>query len=124
MEHVSTIPPTTALFAAFLGYNPMETLLSQLPANDIASISNSTISTLESSNWFPNAIASSFQGALATAFYVGAILSVIAGAVSLFRGRRYIYTAGQELSDERRISTMEMKLDTARGRRGKRRGTG
>lgn len=124
VEHVSTIPPTTALFAAFLGYNPMETLLSQLPANDIASISNSTISTLESSNWFPNAIASSFQGALATAFYVGAILSVIAGAVSLFRGRRYIYTAGQELSDERRISTMEMKLDTARGRRGKRRGTG
>jgi MFS family permease len=84
------ISPTGALFAAFLGYNPISSglspaLLSSLPA--------AALKALEAPTFFANAIAPAFVSALHLAFYIGAGISVIAAVASAFRGRHVSRTA-------------------------------
>jgi EmrB/QacA subfamily drug resistance transporter len=84
------ISPTGALFAAFLGYNPMQTILSQLPQNLIGQLNGSTIETLTGLTWFPNAIAPALVSALEVSFYAGAAISVVAAIASVLRGKKKI----------------------------------
>jgi hypothetical protein len=92
----SSIPPTSALFAAFLGYNPVGSILSmpQL-ASAVKSIPQSTLNYLMGQTFFPNTIAPTFMSALQLSFYVGAALSVAGAVTSLLRGKRYIDGAEQ-----------------------------
>jgi hypothetical protein len=85
------IPPTGALFAAFLGYNPMRTVLNQLPHDLIMSLDSKTVDVLTGTTWFPNAIAPAFMSALNIAFYYNAGLAAIAAVASLLRGKKYVY---------------------------------
>ncbi|MCL4364795.1 MAG: MFS transporter [Candidatus Marsarchaeota archaeon] len=120
------IPPTTALFATFLGYNPVKSLLMQLPQSDVAAITNKTLATITSQSWFPNAIAPSFMQSLDLSFYIGAALSFIAAAASLMRGKKYVHGAPEdklereigeeEAADEVRIRKIEERLGSGRGR--------
>jgi len=80
------VSPTSALFAAFLGYNPVQTILNALPAAVTASIPAATKVLLTSNTFFPNAIAPAFISALRIAFYIGAVLSAIAAVTSALRG--------------------------------------
>jgi len=82
----ANISPTSALFAAFLGYNPMGSLLASLPPSTVASIPAATKTLLLGNSFFPNAIAPAFISALRIAFYIGAILSAIAAVTSALRG--------------------------------------
>jgi len=91
------IPPTTALFAAFLGYNPMQTILSQLPPSITGSISNQARTVLTGTTWFPQAIAPAFMSSLTVAFYFNAVLAVLAAAASALRGKKYVYGLEGEL---------------------------
>ena len=88
----SSISPTSALFSAFLGYNPMQSVLS-LPqlAAVVSQIPKSTLAFLEGQTFFPNAIAPAFVSSLDLAFYIGAALSVAAAVASLMRGKVYIH---------------------------------
>ncbi len=88
---LSNIPPTGALFAAFLGYNPMGAILAQLPPSLVQSIPPATVATLTGLEWFPRAIAPAFMSSLAEAFYVSAALTGLAAAASLLRGKKYVY---------------------------------
>ncbi|MCL4335108.1 MAG: MFS transporter [Candidatus Thermoplasmatota archaeon] len=85
------IPPTAALFSAFLGYNPMQTIASFLPSTFISSLSPGTLTILYSKTWFPTALAPAFMGALRLSFYAGSALFLIAAFLSFIRGKRYIY---------------------------------
>lgn len=80
------VSPTSALFAAFLGYNPVQTLLNSLPASLTSSIPAATKALLISNTFFPSAIAPAFMSALRVAFYIGAVLSGIAAVTSALRG--------------------------------------
>lgn len=82
----SSIPPTGALFAAFLGYNPMGSYLAALPASLVNSIPQSVQAYLTGSTFFPTAIAPAFMSALRLAFYIGVVLSVVAAIASILRG--------------------------------------
>jgi EmrB/QacA subfamily drug resistance transporter len=64
------ISPTGALFATFLGYNPLPPAVTAIVGN----------------LFFPNAIAPAFMSALQIAFYVGAALSIVAAFASALRG--------------------------------------
>jgi len=88
----SSISPTSALFSAFLGYNPMQSILAipQL-STVVAQIPSHTLTYLEGQDFFPNAIASSFISALDLSFYIGAALSFAAALASLLRGEAYIH---------------------------------
>jgi EmrB/QacA subfamily drug resistance transporter len=85
---ISTLPPTSALFAAFLGYNPLGTLL---PAYALQQLPAASQSTLLSTQYFPGLIASPFMVGLHAVFYLSAGLCVVAAVVSLLRGRVYIH---------------------------------
>jgi MFS family permease len=91
-KSVSSIPPTGALFAAFLGYDPVDTILGGLPPQVSSSIPPQAISTIEAKTWFPNTIAPPFMSSLHLTFYVGATLSVLAAVASALRGPRQTVT--------------------------------
>ena len=91
------IPPTTALFAAFLGYNPMQTVLSQLPSSMTGSLSSQTRTVLTGMTWFPHAIAPAFMSSLNVAFYFNVGLALLAAAASALRGKKYVYAPEEEM---------------------------
>lgn len=98
----SSISPTSALFSAFLGYNPMVTILS-LPqlASVVHQIPTATYNYLTGQTFFPTAIAPAFISALDLSFYIGAALSIAAAIASLLRGKVYIHE--EELSPQRGV---------------------
>ena len=98
----ASISPTSALFSAFLGYNPIQSILAipQLAAA-VAQIPSSTLAYLEGQTFFPNAIAPSFVSALDLSFYIGAGLSLAAALASLLRGKAYIHEEAQVLNNSK-----------------------
>jgi MFS family permease len=88
---LSNIPPTAALFSAFLGYNPVNSILAALPAPLVAHIPQTTLNTLTGITWFPQTLQNAFVPSLRTSFYIGALLSVIAAILSALRGGKYIH---------------------------------
>ena len=88
----ASISPTSALFSAFLGYNPMLSILaSPQLAPVVAQIPKATYAYLVGSTFFPNAIAPAFASALDMSFYIGAALSIAAALASMLRGSVYIH---------------------------------
>ena len=90
-SYLAGIPPTLALFAAFLGYNPMTTMISQLPSALSSQITPSALAVITSTTWFPKAIAPPFMDAIHLAFYFNAGLAVVAALASLMRGKKWQY---------------------------------
>lgn len=87
----SNIPPTAALFSAFLGYNPVNSIITALPAPLVAHIPQATLNTLTGITWFPSTLQNAFIPSLRISFYIGAILSAIAAILSALRGVKYIH---------------------------------
>ncbi len=80
----SQISPTGALFAAFLGINPITAGLS-LGLKSL--ISPQALSAISSPKFFSLAIAPAFMSALQIAFYIGTAMSIVAAIASALRGR-------------------------------------
>jgi MFS family permease len=91
---ISGIPPVGALFSAFLGYNPMASLI---PPSVLAGLPAAARATVLSNSFFPQLLAGPFHDGLQIAFSVCIVLSLGAAAASWLRGRRYIhdYEVGQ-----------------------------
>jgi MFS family permease len=84
---VSHLPPTAVMFAALLGYNPIQMLLgpvlTKLPASHAA--------YLTGHSFFPGLIAGPFQHGLDIAFDFAIIACLVAAVASLLRGKRYVH---------------------------------
>ncbi|MGP6239803.1 MFS transporter [Cuniculiplasma sp. SKW4] len=94
----TNIPPTSALFSAFLGYNPVETILETGGLSQLATlIPPAVLKTLEGKIWFPTSIAGSFMSSLRVTFYAGSLIFVVGAILSLLRGKRVVY---EELGPE------------------------
>ena len=89
---VAHLPPTAALFAAFLGYNPMATLL---PPQVLAALPAATRHTMLSLHFFPQLIAPAFMRGLHAAFYLSIGMSLASALVSALRGQPYVNTTQQ-----------------------------
>ena len=111
----SKIPPTGALFAAFLGYNPVSSILSQLPASQVSQLSSTTLATLTGTHWFPTVIAGPFMSALGASFYIGAGISLVAAVSSALRGRVYIYDTEKEITAQANPPNVKMPQVTRAG---------
>jgi MFS family permease len=85
---ISHLPPTAALFSAFLGYNPMAHLL---PPAALSHLSHAARLHLLGRSFFPGLIASPFMEGLRDAFYVSAAVSFGAAIASAMRGKQYIH---------------------------------
>ncbi|MFL6266197.1 MAG: MFS transporter [Actinomycetes bacterium] len=87
-ERIARLPPVGSLFAAFLGYNPIRTLLG--PAA-LEQLSPAQVANLTGTSFFPRLIAEPFQHGLAIVFLAALVMSLVAAAASWLRGGRYVH---------------------------------
>jgi MFS family permease len=87
-HHVATLPPVSILFAAFLGYNPIQHLLGP---HVLAGLSAHDQAALTGSSFFPNLISGPFQHGLHAAFLFAIVACLIAAGASLLRGGRMVH---------------------------------
>ena len=80
------LPPVSILFAAFLGYNPLQHLLG---AHVLSGLAAHRQALITGRMFFPHLIASAFHAGLHEAFAFAIIVCLIAAAASLLRGGRY-----------------------------------
>jgi MFS family permease len=85
---VANQPPVGSLFAAFLGYNPIQTLVGQ---QTLSGLSPSDRTTLAGRQFFPHLISQPFHHGLAIAFGMAIGMCVIGAVASLLRGGRYVH---------------------------------
>ncbi|MFA0832996.1 MAG: MFS transporter [Methanobacterium formicicum] len=88
---LSNIPPTGALFSAFLGYNPVETILTSVPSAVVSQIPPATLTTLTGTTWFPSTLSEAFMPSLQISFYIGAVFCGLSALLSALRGKKYIH---------------------------------
>ncbi len=81
-------PPVGSLFAAFLGYNPIQTMLGQ---RTLSTLPPSDAATLTGHAFFPHLISGPFHHGLVIVFTMAIAMSVIGAVASLLRGGRYIH---------------------------------
>jgi MFS family permease len=79
---VSGLPPVSVLFAAFLGYNPMQTLLGPT----LTKLSPAHQAALTGHTFFSNLIAGPFHHGLTIVFTFALVMCLIAAAASWLRG--------------------------------------
>ena len=85
---ISHLPPVATLFAAFLGYNPVRTLLGP---HVLHRLSPANAHTLTGRGFFPHLISSPFHTALVYAFVFAIVACVVAAFASLLRGGKYVH---------------------------------
>jgi hypothetical protein len=85
-QRVSTLPPVATLFASFLGYNPMQTLLGP---HVLGHLPASQARALTGRGFFPQLISGPFHSALVYAFVFAAAAGLVAAVASLMRGGKY-----------------------------------
>jgi MFS family permease len=90
-HHIGSLPPVSSLFAAVLGVNPVQHLLSSTGALSTLPAANRQV--LTGREFFPQLISAPFHDGLVVVFSVAAALSVLAALASLLRGGRYVPSA-------------------------------
>ena len=84
---IAHLPPVSVLFAAFLGYNPIKTLIKPQVLNKLSAHNQAT---LTGHGFFPNLISKPFLSGLHEAFIFAIIACLVAAAASWFRGKKYV----------------------------------
>ena len=88
-HQIAELPPVGSVFAAFLGYNPIQSLLGptgvldKLPASDVAALTGK--------EFFPQLIQQPFHDGLVVVFLAAAIMSLIGAVASFSRGKKYVH---------------------------------
>jgi MFS family permease len=93
-ERVAHAPPISILFAAFLGYNPIQSLVG---VHALSSVGVHARAVLTGPAFFPHLISGPFREGLHTAFVFAIVACLIAAAASLLRGGRYEYIEEEPL---------------------------
>ena len=106
----SHLPPVGSLFAAFLGYNPMQVLLGHA---ELAKLPPSTAQYLTSRQFFPRLISPAFSKGLTEAFSFAAGACLLGAVASLFRGGKYHHVEdGAGEPDAVRVPAQEAVAET------------
>jgi MFS family permease len=87
--HVANLPPVSTLFASFLGYNPIGTLLK--PTGVLSRLHGSDAKLLTSKEYFPHLISGPFHHGLVIVFSVAIAISLAGAVISLLRGGQFYY---------------------------------
>jgi MFS family permease len=90
---ISQLPPVATIFASFLGYNPIRTLLGPHVLHGLRA---HQAATLTGRSFFPHLISSPFHTALIYAFVFAIAACVIAAVASLLRGGKYVHVEQEQ----------------------------
>jgi MFS family permease len=91
------LPPVGSLFAAFLGYNPLASLLGP---GVLSSLPPQSAATLTGHEFFPHLIGSPFHSGLVIVFTLAIAMSLVGAGASLMRGRRHVHKPSGARRDE------------------------
>jgi EmrB/QacA subfamily drug resistance transporter len=87
-NHLSHLPAISYLFAAFLGYNPLKTLLGPKVLNSLPKHASNHLTSKE---YFPQLISSPFKHGLVIVLCFAAGACLVAAAASWMRGGKYVH---------------------------------
>jgi MFS family permease len=104
------LPPVSILFAAFLGYNPIQHLLGP---TTLAHISAHSQAILTGRSFFPHLISAPFRSGLHEALYFAIAACLVAAAASLMRGTPY----RPDDEEPERTQHLHTRAEAARSRR-------
>jgi hypothetical protein len=94
-QRIAHLPPVGSLFAAFLGYNPMQKLLGAPgphgTASVLAQLPKAKAANLTGKTFFPHLISGPFKDGLVIAFSASMLMCLIAAWASWQRGKRYVH---------------------------------
>jgi MFS family permease len=90
---IAHLPPVASLFAAFLGYNPVQNLLG---AHTLHALPAAQQHALVGRSFFPHLISSPFHTALTYAFVFAIVACSVAAVASLLRGGKYHWAEEEE----------------------------
>ncbi|QMU77417.1 MFS transporter [Streptacidiphilus sp. PB12-B1b] len=83
-QHAASLPPVSTVFSAFLGINPVQTLLG--PTGVLKTLPAHNAAVLTGKQFFPNLISAPFHHGLVIVFATATGMSLLAAAASLLRG--------------------------------------
>jgi len=86
---VSHLPPVSTVFAALLGYNPVQHLLKS--SGVLTTLPHHNVAVLTGRQFFPHLISAPFHHGLVIVFSAAAAMSLVGALVSLLRGRQFYY---------------------------------
>jgi MFS family permease len=89
---IASLPPVGSLFAAFLGYNPVKSLLT--PTGVLSHLPARNVALLTGKAFFPRLISQPFHHGLVIVFIMAMAVLVIAACASALRGGRYVHEEG------------------------------
>ncbi len=102
-QPLSHLPAVGYLFAAFLGYNPLKTLLG---SHVLAALPAASAARLTSKEFFPHLIGGPFHHGLVIVLAFAIAACLVAAVASWLRGGRYVH-------DELEASKLEAELEAA-----------
>ena len=92
LSHLIGANPTGALFGAFLGQNPLSTILAAAPSiPGWVPLAPGVTARLLAPHFFASAVSTGFGSAISEAFLVAGSLTLLAAAISSMRGGQYFY---------------------------------
>jgi MFS family permease len=83
-------PPVGSLFASFLGFNPIQTILDQLQASGLP-LGSPDLPTLTGKSFFPQLMSDPFHHGLIVVFGSAAVMCLLAAVASLVAGGKYVH---------------------------------
>ena len=83
---IAHLPPVSTVFAAMLGYNPVQNLLA--PTGLLRTLPAANVATLTGKTFFPGLISGPFHHGLTIVFTAAALMAVTGAAVSWLRGKK------------------------------------
>jgi len=89
---VSHLPPVSTVFAALLGFNPVQHLLAH--SGVLAELPRHNVAVLTGNQFFPHLISGPFHHGLIIVFTAAALMSATGAVVSLLRGGQFYYQDG------------------------------
>ncbi len=92
-SEIASIPASSFLFSAFLGINPIGTIINSAPQSVISTIPSASLSILRSGSFIPTVIGSPFMQGLRFSLYIGIIILIAAAVLSAMTRHRVISSA-------------------------------
>lgn len=103
---ISHLPPISALFAALLGYDPMQRILGSA---GLSFLSPANRAIVVGRTFFPNLIAKPFMHALSVVFIFSMVMSLVAAVASLLRGAHYVH-AEEAVASAPQVDHRQVKM--------------
>ncbi|HTV12689.1 MAG TPA: MFS transporter [Acidimicrobiales bacterium] len=107
-HRVANLPPTSSVFAAFLGYNPVEKLLG--PTGVLAHLTPAQAAFLTGRSFFPKLLAGPFGSGLHEALDFAVACCLAAACCSAMLGKQYFYQAPRVAAPAKDDAAVEVEM--------------